>query len=118
MRTQPKLGPKTRLARHFRKNPTAKEEVLWECLRNDQLGFRFRRQHVIGGFVLDFYCPAARLCVEIDGVMHDAARDKRRDAELMRRNIETIRIPEASLDVNTIAGWVQLIRSRCNERIV
>jgi very-short-patch-repair endonuclease len=54
--------------------------MLWQRLRRDQLdGLHFRRQHPIGRFVLDFYCPAARLVVELDGGVHVTRRQ--RDAE-------------------------------------
>ncbi len=51
-----------------RKQPTEAEALLWERLRNKQLkGAKFRRQHPIGNFILDFYCHAAKLGVELDG---------------------------------------------------
>jgi very-short-patch-repair endonuclease len=54
--------------------------VLWGLLRGRRLaGFRFRRQHPIGPYVVDFYCPAHRLVVEVDGLSHaDRAEDDRR----------------------------------------
>ena len=55
-------------ARGLRKALTLPELVLWDELRGSRLaGFRFRRQHPLGPFILDFYCPAARLAVEVDG---------------------------------------------------
>ena len=70
-------------ARDLRGAETAAERALWAELRGRKLdGLRFRRQHAIERFVLDFYCPAARLAVEVDGgvhagrEMHDAARDE------------------------------------------
>lgn len=55
----------------MRKGPTGAEELLWEHLRHRQLhGFRFRRQHSLERFVVDFYCSEARLAVEIDGPVH------------------------------------------------
>jgi very-short-patch-repair endonuclease len=59
-------------------------------------GYHFRRQHPIGPYVLDFYCSAARLAVEVDGYSHEVgdapAYDARRDAWLLERGIETLRI--------------------------
>lgn len=72
------------------------EVLLWRELRT-QTGIKFRRQHPIGDYVLDFYCAAAKLCVEIDGIAHDMGnrpeRDQLRDAWLAAQNIKVIRIP-------------------------
>ena len=58
-------------AREMRKEPAPAEKKLWACLRDRQLnGFKFRRQHVIGPYIADFYCHAVRLVVEIDGASH------------------------------------------------
>jgi very-short-patch-repair endonuclease len=73
------------------------EIVLWQALRKRQLpGLRFRRQHPVGPYVLDFYCFAARLAVEVDGLAHDTAaqacHDERRQAWLAQQKIRVIRI--------------------------
>ena len=58
-------------AREMRHDPAPAEKKLWRCLRDRQLGgFKFRRQHVIGPYIADFYCHACRLIVEIDGESH------------------------------------------------
>ncbi len=58
-------------AQEMRREMTPAEEVLWEALRKKQfLGLRFRRQHPVGLFILDFYCPALKLVVEVDGPNH------------------------------------------------
>lgn len=60
------------LAREMRKAPTPAEEVLWQRLRRKQLsGCRFRRQHAVGRFIVDFYCAEARLIIEVDGSIHE-----------------------------------------------
>jgi very-short-patch-repair endonuclease len=69
------------LARSLRSMPTDAETRLWSRLRRKQLGgFRFRRQHPIGDYVVDFFCPEAKLIIEVDGGQHsaDAARDAAR----------------------------------------
>ena len=67
-------------ARGMRTEPTEAEDVLWEALRGRRLdGLRFRRQHPVGRFVLDFYCPIHKLAVEVDGEVHDSQQE--RDAE-------------------------------------
>jgi very-short-patch-repair endonuclease len=67
-------------ARQMRREPTAAEERLWGAVRNRRLGgLKFRRQVAMGRFVLDLYCPAAKLAIEVDGSVHDAQAV--RDAE-------------------------------------
>lgn len=69
-------------AQRLRREMTEAECVLWEHLRAGRLGgWRFRRQHPVDRFVLDFYCPAARLAVELDGAQHHTPEGMARDAE-------------------------------------
>jgi very-short-patch-repair endonuclease len=59
-------------ARRLRQNLTPAEERLWQAIKNSQLnGLRFRCQHPVGSFILDFYCPQCRLVVEVDGEIHN-----------------------------------------------
>jgi very-short-patch-repair endonuclease len=57
-------------AREMRQPQTTAEENLWRVLRNRQTGFKFRRQHPIGRFIVDFYCAEAKLLIEVDGDSH------------------------------------------------
>ena len=78
----------------MRVQSTCAESVLWERLRAGRLGgHKFRRQHALGRFVLDFYCPAMRLCIEVDGPIHDTQKDRdaARDAALASYNISVLR---------------------------
>jgi very-short-patch-repair endonuclease len=89
-------------ARALRRAMTLPEAVLWQALRGGRAGgLRFRRQHPIGPYVLDFYCPAIRLAVEVDGAAHDipdrAAHDLRRDAWLADQGIRVLRVPAADV---------------------
>lgn len=89
-------------ARRLRRTLTLPEVLLWAQLRGAQRdGLRFRRQHPVGPFVLDFYCPEAQLCVEVDGRAHDsaevAARDLRRDRWLAQRGIRVLRIAASDI---------------------
>jgi very-short-patch-repair endonuclease len=84
-------------ARGHRQALTGGELGLWVRIKGRQLdGYQFRRQHPIGPYILDFYCAAVRLAVEIDGYSHEVgnapAHDARRDAWLLERGIETLRI--------------------------
>ncbi len=79
-------------ARHYRKNPTLWEAALWQRLRHKQLGVRFHRQKVIAGYIVDFWCPAWKIAVELDGAFsHDAAADAKRDAVLEQMGIRVLR---------------------------
>jgi very-short-patch-repair endonuclease len=85
-------------AREMRKNLTPPEARLWQALRRRGLeGLKFRRQHTIGPFILDFYCVSARLTVEVDGALHSLGdnpkRDDSRDSWLERHGITVLRIP-------------------------
>lgn len=63
-------------ARHMRQHPTKAEAMLWNELRGKKLaGFKFRRQHPIRTFIVDFYCPAKKLVIEIDGPVHDMQKE-------------------------------------------
>ena len=58
--------------KHLRNNSTAAESTLWKALRCRQIdGLKFRRQHSIGAYIMDFYCPEIKLCIELDGNVHD-----------------------------------------------
>jgi very-short-patch-repair endonuclease len=64
-------------ARDLRRRGTPAEDVLWTFLRNRRLnGLKFRRQHTLGPFIVDFCCPAQRLIVELDGAIHDNQREQ------------------------------------------
>jgi very-short-patch-repair endonuclease len=69
------------MARHLRRALTAAEQALWSRLRGGQLGVRFRCQHPFGPYILDFYCDALRLVIELDGPIHATEESRRHDAE-------------------------------------
>lgn len=81
----------------LRNNATHSEELLWYELRNSQLkGRKFRRQHSVGNYILDFYCPEERLAIELDGEHHqeDNAQkihDRKRTEFLNSMKITVIR---------------------------
>ena len=84
-------------ARQLRRVMSLPEVVLWQALRKSRLaGLRVRRQHPMGPYVLDFYCPSARLALEVDGLAHDGAdrvhHDQRRDAWLAQRGVKVLHI--------------------------
>ena len=84
------------LARNLRKNQTLAEQILWSKLRSRGLsGFKFRRQHPIGNYILDFYCSEANLAIGIDGGQHtereNIERDNKRTAYLNQKGIRVTR---------------------------
>ena len=84
-----------RKAEMLRSSPTPTEDILWESLRNKQLGVKIRRQHPIDEFIADFYCHSARLVVELDGKYHDVTKqrkfDQNRDQILKEHGIKVLR---------------------------
>lgn len=82
-------------ARQLRRDMTAAETVLWNCLRKNGTGYRFRRQHPIGPYVMDFYCYELNLCIELDGDVHEKAmadiHDGIRTEYLNRQGITVLR---------------------------
>jgi very-short-patch-repair endonuclease len=71
----------TKRARRLRVNMTDAETKLWQKLRRTGIdGFTFRRQHPLGVYTLDFYCPSLRLVIEVDGGQHATTSIRRRDA--------------------------------------
>jgi very-short-patch-repair endonuclease len=71
------------IAKEMRRKPTEAEDLLWQRLRKHQLlGFKFRRQHSIERFIVDFYCAEARVVLEIDGSIHQY----REEEDLIRQD--------------------------------
>jgi very-short-patch-repair endonuclease len=89
---------------------------LWQRLRNRQLGVDFRRQHPAGSFVLDFYCPALRLAIELDGGQHarSQAQDTRRDAWFAERGVTILRFWNSDVTAN-LNGVLETIASKISE---
>jgi very-short-patch-repair endonuclease len=67
-------------AREMRHPQTPAEAALWHVLRNHNLKYKFRRQHPIDHFIIDFYCAQAKLCIEIDGASHLEPEQQKYDA--------------------------------------
>ena len=115
-------GPRdvVKRARKLRSEMPLPEGLLWRELRKRPGGLKVRRQHPAGAYVLDFYCAAARLAIEVDGRAHDSApaaeRDSRRSEFLRSQKVATVRVP-----ANAILGDVEAAVARiveiCSERI-
>ncbi len=91
------------------------EVLLWGAIRGGRVeGCRFRRQHPIGPYVLDFYCSSVKLAVEIDGLAHDQPdqmrHDARRDAWLAQQGVRVLRLP-ARYVLDDLDGAYETIRA-------
>ena len=82
-------------AKRQRRNMSLPEVKLWSLLRRSPGGVKFKRQYAVGLYVADFYCPAAKLVIEIDGLTHDFSveRDERRDDYMRGLGLSVLRIP-------------------------
>jgi very-short-patch-repair endonuclease len=107
-----------RRARDLRRRMSLPEVLVWQAVRGGQLGVRFRRQHPVGPWILDFYCHARRLAVEIDGTTHDhpdrVAMDRRRTVWLEKKGIMTLRIA-ASEVLENLDGVLEGLRARVGQ---
>lgn len=104
------------LRRELRHNQTFAEKLLWNALRAKQLGVHFRRQHGVGKYILDFYCAAHYLAIELDGAVHktDQAKlhDEVRTRFLSDCGICVIRFTNDEVFAD-LDGVVKRIRERC-----
>ena len=108
-----KPSPRTR-ARQLRLTLTPAEARLWKYLQSRQLaGRKFRRQHSVGPYILDFYCPRERLAVELDGAAHDheqaAERDEARTRYLASLGIKVVRFENRDV-MSNLEGVLQVIK--------
>ena len=91
------------MAREFRKKPTKSEGMMWQALRrNNFMGLNFRRQHVIEGFIVDFYCHKLKLVVEIDGSIHQYQLDDdiKRQEIIKKKGIKFFRVSSKDAEHN------------------
>ena len=94
---------KAERARELRRHMTREERALWRHLRGNRLGgFHFRRQQIIDGFIVDFYCHARGLVVEVDGGSHlqHAGYDAERDRVLSERGLPVLRLRNEQVSEN------------------
>jgi very-short-patch-repair endonuclease len=114
-----KLRKTVERARALRREMTRPELRLWQFLRTRPEGFKFRRQHPVGPYVLDFYCAHAMLAVEVDGAAHDMGenpqRDERRDAWLAEQGVRTLRIPAVEI-FDDLEAAATAILTECRRR--
>ncbi len=106
-------------ARELRRAATSAEEQLWSLLRHRQLqGLKFRRQAPLHGFIVDFYCPAFRMVLELDGAVHRSAlasaSDRERDAILTGHGLRVLRFTNQQLqdDPDSIVARILELTAR------
>ena len=107
-----------RRAREMRAHLTPEEDRLWQAIRGNQVdGLRFRAQHPVGRFILDFYCAALKLVIEIDGDSHNeqADRDSERSAILESYGYFVVRFGNAEVQSH-LADVVDRIRIAASTR--
>jgi very-short-patch-repair endonuclease len=94
-----------KLRQHLRNNATDAERILWSSLKNSQLsGYKFRRQQGIGKYIVDFYCPAKKVAIEIDGETHwtdkELDHDKARQQEIENLGVRVLRFTNEDIYKN------------------
>ena len=116
-RPSPELWAKIKpLAREMRGQPTAAEARLWSALRRKRMGgLRIRRQHVFERFIVDFYCPAAHLVIEVDGEIHDL---RQQDDALRTEFLEALGLRVLRFRNDEVFADLEAVVERISEAII
>jgi very-short-patch-repair endonuclease len=103
-------------ARAMRLKPTTAEDILWQRLRNRQImGKKFRRQHSIDRFIVDFFCAEANLVIEVDGPIHNQPNaDAERTAALAACGLRVLRVTNAAITADLSAVIAQIRHALTN----
>ena len=113
------LKSEKELRQTLRNNLTPAEATLWKALKGSQInGLKFRRQHSLGPYVMDFYCPSIRLCVELDGEVHNTYGACLHDSERTRflnENGITVKRFENDVVYKNINAIIQTITDYAEE---
>ncbi len=105
-------------AKRLRREMTEEEKTLWQNLRANRLGgFHFRRQQIIGKYIVDFYCHAASLVIELDGEIHkqQVARDAEREKELIGHGLLVLRFKNVEIN-QSLQQVLAHIKETCHMR--
>lgn len=102
-------------AKQNRKEPTEAERLLWEAIRNRKTGSKFRRQHPVGRYIVDFVCLEKKLIIEVDGEYHHSteqkALDEAREFELEQKHLfKVLRFTNQEVLIN-ITATIEIIRN-------
>ena len=106
-------------AKKLREQMTDAEKVFWETVRNNQLdGLKFRRQHPIGIYILDFYCHKHLLAIELDGGYHQSLiqknLDNERDHFLIEQGLQVLRFKNEDV-LNNLENVLKIIKNKTNQ---
>jgi very-short-patch-repair endonuclease len=116
MRLNNRLGLKN-FRKELRKHLTPAEARLWTHIKNNQLGYKFRRQHSVGQYILDFYCTQNQLAIELDGSPHDTDQGFAKDLEctkyLQNLGIKVIRFENKDV-IKNLDGVLLEIKKNFN----
>jgi very-short-patch-repair endonuclease len=115
-------------AKEMRNNPTHTEMVLWSYLKTKPFGYKFRRQHPLGNYIVDFFCYKLKLVIEADGRIHQKEDirkyDEERDRYIKEKGIFLLRVAndevKSNLDqvIETISILIKIIINYLNEGYV
>jgi very-short-patch-repair endonuclease len=102
------------IAKKLRHNLTPAEAILWEALRGKKLkGLKFRCQHPVGFFILDFYCPSLKLVIEVDGSSHNSKEeyDQERTKKLNQYGYTVLRFTneEVMTDISRVLAEIETV---------
>ena len=112
-----KVSPKKiKRAKELRKDMTPAEKILWEHLRAKRFnGLKFRRQQIIAGFIVDFYCHSLGLIIEVDGKIHDKQKEKdlEREAILKAQGFQIVRFTNQQVieDIEAVLKAIAVLMS-------
>jgi len=100
-------------AKEMRANPTPAEKILWEKLKNKQLGIKFRQQHIVNKFIVDFCSIEKALLIEVDGEIHDNHKeaDRQRSEILKKEGYSVVRFSNDEI-INNIDNVISIIKSK------
>jgi len=112
------IKPIFQRAEELRKNPTHEEFLLWQYLKANKMGVRFKRQHPISMYIADFYCHELQIVIEVDGSVHNLKEVKESDAiredDIKSFGIKVIRFTNSEIR-NNIEGVIKELESILNE---
>ena len=106
------------LRRELRNNATKAEQLLWKHIKGKKLGgYKFRRQYSVDQFIIDFYCPVAKLAIEVDGPTHVNSDIEIYDEE-RQKHLETFGISFLRIDNSEIYENIDSVLTLINEKII